>query len=34
MDDNQGYQIRNPTWEDFEEMCILGHGSYGTIYKV
>eukprot|EP00347_Sterkiella_histriomuscorum_P002382 403368372 len=28
------YDITNPSWEDFEVIHILGHGSYGTIYKV
>lgn len=26
--------MQNPCWDDFEVIHILGHGSYGTIYKV
>ncbi|CDW77740.1 protein kinase domain containing protein [Stylonychia lemnae] len=31
---NQHNEIQNPSWDDFEVIHILGHGSYGTIYKV
>ena len=27
-------EIVSPDWEMFENVCILGEGAYGTVYKV